>query len=125
MDIGAHAVAKSALLALRRSLAKQEAPYGINVNVVPPGFVNDPKMSAAERQEFASRIPVGCLASPEEVANAVLFLASSTAGYITGTNVGVTGGWGAIAPVSFAPAGRRAPRGARSRGGSTLAKCYI
>ncbi|MDZ7385544.1 MAG: SDR family oxidoreductase [candidate division KSB1 bacterium] len=92
--IGAHAVAKSALLAFTRSLAKQEAPYGISVNLVSPGFVEDPTMSAAERQELANRIPAGRLASPEEVANAVLFLASSAAAYITGTNLEVAGGWG-------------------------------
>ncbi len=94
VHIGAHAVAKSALLTLTRSLAKQEAPHGITVNMVSPGFVQSRGMSETEQEELARRIPVGRLASPEEVAEAVLFLVSPSAAYITGSNLEVAGGWG-------------------------------
>lgn len=94
VQIGAHAVAKTALLALTRFLAKQEAPYGITVNIVSPGFVRGVDMPDADVEALARRIPAGRLASPEEVATAVVFLSSEEASYITGTVLEVAGGWG-------------------------------
>ena len=94
VQVGAHAIAKTALLALTRSLAKQEAAHGITVNMVSPGFVQGSHMPQAEVEELARRIPAGRLALPEEVASAVLFLSSDAASYITGTVIEVAGGWG-------------------------------
>ncbi|MCR4439855.1 MAG: SDR family oxidoreductase [bacterium] len=93
-QIGAHAVAKAALLSLTRSLAKQEAGHGVTVNMVAPGFVYGPQVSEAQARELAARIPAGRLASAAEVASAVVFLASPAASYITGTVIEVAGGWG-------------------------------
>ncbi len=94
VQIGAHAIAKTALLALTRSLAKQEAPFGITVNMVSPGFVRGAQLPDTEEEALARRIPAGRLASPHEVAAAVLFLCSEEASYITGTVIEVAGGWG-------------------------------
>ncbi len=84
-----------------RSLARQEAPNGITVNSVGPGFIgterlqhyfslsDDPERAIGDSQ---ARIPVGRLGRPEEVADAVAFLCSSRAAYITGHTVYVDGG---------------------------------
>lgn len=93
---GAHyAAAKAALLGLSRSLAKELAP-DITVNVVAPGAIDTAILaddSAAQRQERERAIPLGRVGTPEEVADAIAFLASRDAQYITGQTLHVNGGW--------------------------------
>lgn len=89
-----YAAAKSALLVLVRSLALEEGPRGVRVNMVSPGIVphahahpdtSDPALLA--------RIPLGRPGRPEEVAAAVAWLCSPAASYLTGVDLPVAGGW--------------------------------
>ena len=91
----AYSAAKGGMLALTRTLARDGAKYGITANAVAPGQI-DTGMSRAMDPEALRRveaaIPLGRLGTPEEIAYAVLFLASDEAGYITGTTLDVNGG---------------------------------
>ena len=71
------------------------ASRGITVNAIATGFIDTEmtqKLSPSQRQELMTRIPLGCLGSPEDVAAAVCFLASEEAGYITGQVLAIDGG---------------------------------
>jgi 3-oxoacyl-[acyl-carrier protein] reductase len=87
---------KAGMDALTKSLARQLAPYGVNVNGVAPHAI-ETEMSAewpAEKREaIIAAIPLKRLGRPEEVAEAVLFLASDKAGFITGEILDVNGGF--------------------------------
>jgi 3-oxoacyl-[acyl-carrier protein] reductase len=91
----AYSAAKGGLLALTRTLARDGAPHGITANAVAPGQI-DTGMSAAlgpdRRRSVVAAIPLGRLGTPDEVAYAVLFLASEEAAYITGATLDVNGG---------------------------------
>lgn len=82
-----YAVAKTGLLILTRSVAVSEASSGITVNMVSPGLMEDGVLPAN------TNIPAGRLGTFKDVSGAVQFLVSRKAGYITGTNVVVAGGW--------------------------------
>jgi len=90
-----YSASKAALLGLTRSLAREYASRGITVNAVAPGFI-ETDMTAdlpeAARQGIVDQTPLGRIGRPEEVAAAVVFLASEEAGYITGQVVRVNGG---------------------------------
>jgi NAD(P)-dependent dehydrogenase (short-subunit alcohol dehydrogenase family) len=94
--VGAHyAASKAGVICFTKSLALQAAPYHINVNAVCPGPTRSPMTDAwgdATNAEFASKIPFKRYGEPEEIAEAILFLASSRSSYITGEIVDVTGG---------------------------------
>jgi len=90
-----YAAAKGGLVALTKSLAREVARFGITVNAVSPGFVATQlvaDMSEAERTKIQREVPLGRFGRPEEIAAAVLFLASEQAGYLTGTTLHVDGG---------------------------------
>jgi len=98
-----YSAAKAGIIGFTRALAKEVAPYGINVNCVSPGIVGTPRVLAMvtkERmEEWAKGIKLGRLAKPEEIASVVLFLVSDESSYITGQNIVVDGG------LSLGPAG--------------------
>jgi len=81
-------IGKTGVLMLTRTLAITEAPHGITVNGVSPGTLDN-----SERKPPLERIPAGRFGTAEEVARAVLFLADPASGYITGTNIKVSGGY--------------------------------
>jgi len=90
-----YAAAKAGILGFTKSLAQEVVRKGVTVNAISPGYVQtDMVMAIREdvRQQIVSQIPAGRLAMPEEVADAVAFLASEKAAYITGTNLAVNGG---------------------------------
>jgi 3-oxoacyl-[acyl-carrier protein] reductase len=89
-----YAASKAGVVGLTRAAAKELAPQGIRVNAVAPGFIATDltaALSDAKRAEFSARIRLGRVGQPEDVARAVLFLASDLAGYITGQVLGVDG----------------------------------
>lgn len=99
MDIvtGSHyAAAKAGVLHLTRHVARELADRGVRVNAVAPGVTSTPRARAATRPETREAIvamtPMGRIAEAEEIAGAVLFLASSDASYITGATIDVAGG---------------------------------
>ena len=86
---------KGALVSMTRAVAREVAARGINVNAVAPGMVRTEMVAdklAANLDKYLSRIPLNRIAEPEDIANAVVFLVSSAADYITGTTLDVTGG---------------------------------
>jgi acetoacetyl-CoA reductase len=90
-----YAAAKAGILGFTKSLAQEVVRKGITVNAISPGYVQtDMVMAIREdvRKQIVAQIPAGRLAMPEEVADAVAFLASDKAAYITGTNLAVNGG---------------------------------
>jgi NAD(P)-dependent dehydrogenase (short-subunit alcohol dehydrogenase family) len=94
----AYCAAKAGLLGLAKSLAIDYGPRGVRVNVVCPGAIDTPVMAAAKQDPEALRRAVEKsvlkrLGQPEEVARAVLFLASDDASFITGAVLTVDGGW--------------------------------
>jgi acetoin reductase-like protein len=102
-NFGAYSATKFAVIGLTQALAREVAFHGIRVNAVCPGVVaGTPLRNEVERQgqafglppssERAKMIPLGRLATPEDVANAVAFLVSDESSYMTGQAINVTGG---------------------------------
>jgi len=93
---GAYAAAKAGILQLTQMAALEGAPHGIRVNCVCPGSVDTPMISSGNRSEVSagwSKVcPLGRLGRPEEIARAMLFLASDEASFITGVALVVDGG---------------------------------
>lgn len=96
---GAHYTAsKGGVIGLSETLAIEFAPYGINVNVVAPGAIDTPMVQASQMPKevlagLLAGVPLKRIGKPEEVASAVVFLASDEASYITGATLHVDGGW--------------------------------
>ena len=95
---GAYSISKAGIIMLTKQLALELAKYHIRVNALAPGVVKtdfnaqfwkDPKVESRS----AKMVPLGRLAEPEDIAEAVLFLVSDAAGYITGEILSVNGGW--------------------------------
>ncbi|HHT21609.1 MAG TPA: SDR family oxidoreductase, partial [Tissierellia bacterium] len=89
-----YAATKGALIALTKSAAKELAPSGIRVNAVAPGLTDTAMMAQTDRELLQARIDnisLGRLATPEDIANACLFLASDRSSYITGQIIEVDG----------------------------------
>jgi 3-oxoacyl-[acyl-carrier protein] reductase len=92
-----YAASKAGLVGMARSMAREVASRSITVNVVAPGLVETNMLAALGEdrlREFEAQVPLGRVARPDEVAEAVGFLASEGAGYITGALLPVDGGLG-------------------------------
>ncbi|MFQ5959958.1 MAG: 3-oxoacyl-[acyl-carrier-protein] reductase [Candidatus Methylomirabilales bacterium] len=90
-----YAAAKAALLGLTKTLAKEFAAKGVTVNAVAPGFIETEMVTATPdevKETVLAQIPLRRFGRPEEVAHAVVFLASEDAGFITGQALNVNGG---------------------------------
>ena len=98
----AYGAAKAGIASMTKSMACEWASAGIRVNAVAPGFVATALVKKLEADGFVDtprlnrRIPMGRLARPEEIAEAIYFLSSAAASYITGTILSVDGGWTAF-----------------------------
>lgn len=97
-NISPYAVTKNGILGIVRSLAVEWASTGMTVNAVIPGYfhtqLTSDLLSDADRRKWVeSRIPMRRLGQPDDLAGAVVFLASDAAGYVTGQTIVVDGGW--------------------------------
>lgn len=98
VTVPSYAASKHGIAGLTKALANEWAPRGVNVNAVAPGYVTTNNTEAlrndTEREQaIRSRIPAGRWASPDDIATAVVFLASPAAAYVHGHVLVVDGGW--------------------------------
>ena len=87
-----YSAAKGALVATTKALAQEVAKRNITVNAVAPGFIQTDMTASLNEEELTKMIPLGRFGKAEEVADLVAFLASSSAGYITGEVININGG---------------------------------
>jgi len=88
----AYSTSKAAVASLTKSMAHEWAPFNIYVNAVAPSYVQTEKTTPDQAERVVSRVPLGKIGTPDDVASAVLFLASDEASYITGEILDVNGG---------------------------------
>jgi NAD(P)-dependent dehydrogenase (short-subunit alcohol dehydrogenase family) len=95
-DLSAYVTAKGGVLGLTKTLAVELGPHGITVNAISPGATDTPLNQVAYtpevRANYNTRIPLGRIATPEEIADTILFLASDAARYVNGHELVVDGG---------------------------------
>jgi 3-oxoacyl-[acyl-carrier protein] reductase len=90
-----YASAKAGVIGLTRTIAKEVASRGITANAIAPGFIDTPmtqQLPEERKQELMNQVPLGYLGTPRDIAEAVAFLASEEARYITGQVITVDGG---------------------------------
>ena len=90
-----YSASKAGMIGFCKSLAQEVASRGITVNVVAPGFIETPMtelLDEKQRENLLGQVPVGRLGTPDEVASAVIYLATSEASYLTGSTLHVNGG---------------------------------
>ena len=90
-----YSAAKAGVIGFSKSLAREVGSRGITVNVVAPGFIDTDMTKALpeeQREALLTQVPLGRLGDAQEIANAVTFLASKSASYITGETIHVNGG---------------------------------
>lgn len=95
-----YVASKGGVIALTKALALDLAPNGITVNTIPPGVIDTPMMrrpietgTMASMEQILARAPLGRAGTPDDIAAACAFLCSEEAGYITGQQINVNGGW--------------------------------
>lgn len=91
-----YVASKGAICAMTRTLAREVAPHGIRVNAIAPGRIQTPMAlltSEEKNRQALQRIPLGRFGTPEDVANAVAYLASDESAYMTGTTLNLSGGY--------------------------------
>jgi 3-oxoacyl-[acyl-carrier protein] reductase len=96
---GNYAASKAGMIGMIKSVAAEYARRGVTANCVAPGFISTPmtdKLNEKQREAILGRVPAGRLGSSEDVAAAVVFLASNEANYMTGQTLHVNGGMAMI-----------------------------
>lgn len=94
-----YVASKAGIIGLTKSLAHELAGRNVTVNAVAPGFIATPMtdvLNDRQKEAILGRVPAGRLGSPEDIATAVLYLASGEAGYVTGQTLHVNGGMAMI-----------------------------
>jgi 2-deoxy-D-gluconate 3-dehydrogenase len=98
ITVPSYAASKGGIAQLTKALANEWAPFGVNVNAIAPGYIATDNTQALrddpERaQSILARIPAGRWGTPDDLAGAFVFLASSASDYVHGTVIAVDGGW--------------------------------
>jgi 2-deoxy-D-gluconate 3-dehydrogenase len=98
INIPAYTAAKSGVAGITRALANEWASYGVNVNAIAPGYIATDNTQALRddperNRSILARIPAGRWGRPDDIAGALVFLASSASDYVHGTVLAVDGGW--------------------------------
>ena len=88
-----YCAAKAGLMILTKALATRLAPFGVRVNAVCPGVIDDSSVTEQRRQAYMKEIPFRRLGTPKEVAEVVLWLAQESPAYVTGALIPLAGGW--------------------------------
>jgi 3-oxoacyl-[acyl-carrier protein] reductase len=88
----AYSIAKTGVVILAQTLAREEAANGIRANVVNPGFIENDAMTPSKREWMPREVPLNRVGSPADIGDAVLFLASPRASYVNGSVMNVHGG---------------------------------
>lgn len=93
-----YCASKGGIIAMTEALAVELAPYRIRVNAIAPGMIDTPMIDSVKQdsmtlEAFLKRVPLGRVGKPEEISQAVLFLASESSSYITGSTLIIDGGW--------------------------------
>lgn len=94
-----YAASKAAMIGFTKSLAQEVATRGVTANCVAPGFIASPmtdELNDSQKEAILTKIPVGALGTGQDIANAVLYLASNEANYVTGQTLHVNGGMAMI-----------------------------
>ncbi len=98
--MASYVASKGGVIALTKALAIEYAAHGITVNTIPPGFIETPMMhrpidsgELPPMKDLLTRAPMGRSGTSEDIAAACTFLCSEEAGYITGQQINVNGGW--------------------------------
>jgi 3-oxoacyl-[acyl-carrier protein] reductase len=94
-----YAAAKAAIVGMSKSLAQEVATRGVTVNCIAPGFIATPMtdvLNEKQRESTLARVPMGRLGTADEIAAAVVYLASAEAAYVTGQTLHVNGGMAMI-----------------------------
>lgn len=94
-----YAASKAGMIGMSKALAKEVASRGITVNCVAPGFIETPmtdELNEKQKESILASVPAGKLGTPEDIAAAVLYLASAEAAYVTGQTLHVNGGMAMI-----------------------------
>jgi len=90
-----YSASKAGLIGMTKSLAREMGPRGVTVNAIAPGFIRTPmteKLNEVQREALLKSVAIPRLGEPEDIADAVAFLAGPGASYITGTVINVSGG---------------------------------
>ncbi len=96
---GNYVAAKAGMIGMMKSIAAEYARRGVTANSVAPGFIGTAmtdKLNEKQREAILSRVPANRLGTPDDIAAAVVYLASDEAGYVTGTTIHVNGGMAMI-----------------------------
>ena len=107
--MAAYVASKHGVAGLTKVASSDVARYGVRVNAIAPGYVRTPLMAKLEQEgkvdtsAISRRAPLGRLGTPEEMAEAIWFLASPAASYISGVVLNVDGGWQAFGMAGDAP----------------------
>jgi 3-oxoacyl-[acyl-carrier protein] reductase len=94
-----YAASKAGMIGMSKALAKEVASRGITVNCIAPGFIETPmtdELNEKQKEAILASVPAGKLGTPEDIAAAVLYLASAESAYMTGQTLHVNGGMAMI-----------------------------